>query len=100
MNRYPITTKIAFILDIAIILILVISWTRPYTFPILNLAQLLAFVIPLLGAVGLILSIVGLKKKRTKFGIVLIILNVFYIFSYFIITFIMLLIHYSTFSIW
>jgi len=83
MNRYHITTKIAIVLDIIIIIGIIVTLIKILTIGPGSSAVFILFfqqvIAPTAGVIALCLSISGHNKQRTKLGFVLIIINVLFI---------------------
>lgn len=80
MKKQNVFTKIAFGIDIAAFLALLIYFAAVApNAPITNLGGLLILSPPLFGIFGIIFSTIGYVKDRTKLGIILIIINIVFL---------------------
>lgn len=80
MKKQNVFVKVAFGIDIAAFLALLIYFVAvvPNT-PITNLCGLLILSPPLFGIFGMVFSIIGYTKGKTRFSIALIIINIIFL---------------------
>lgn len=79
MKKQNIFTKVAFGIDIAAFLSLLIYFVAVAPYSPVGLGGLLILSPPLFGVVGLITAILGLIKNKTKLSIILIIMNIVFL---------------------
>ena len=76
MKKENIFTKIAIAIDIAALITVVIYFATTQNPPITDLRGLLILSPPLFGLFGIIMSIAGYIKSKTKLSVILIIINI------------------------
>lgn len=79
MKKENMFTKISLGIDLCALLVLLIYFTITHNPPITDMRGLLLLSPPLFGLFGIIMSIIGYAKSKTKLSIVLIIINVVFL---------------------